>query len=161
MIHIRRAGRLDSGPIAALINEIIVLGGTTSMTTPLSRADIIAFMQEHPGQSAWFLAEGGEGQMLGVQWIEPNPSLPPEAADIATFTRPGHTQMGIGSSLFRQTRLAASAMGYEWINATIRADNPGGLAFYQSRGFEDYKIAQNIRLGDGSRVDKISKRYEL
>ena len=161
MIHIRRAGALDAGPVADLINLIIAQGGTTAMTTALRREDIIDYMAEYPGRAAWHLAEDDDGLILGVQWIEPHDDLPQDAADIATFTRPGHTQMGIGSQLFRQTCHAAKQLGYTWINATIRADNAGGLAYYQSRGFEEYRMGRAIQLNDGTRVNKISKRYDL
>ena len=161
MIHIRRPGRLDAGPVAELINLIIAQGGTTAMTKALTRDDIIDGLAEYPGRSAWHLAEDEEGLVLGIQWIEPHDDLPPDAADIATFTQPGHTQMGIGSLLFQQTCHAAKQMGYTWINATIRADNAGGLAYYQSRGFEDYKTTRNVPLADGTVVNKISKRFDL
>ena len=71
------------------------------------------------------------------------------------------TGLGIGSKLFAATRDAAQAAGYIWINAEIRADNAGGLTYYQSRGFEDYGRIRGYRLGDGTTVDKILKRYDL
>ncbi|MDA0924273.1 MAG: GNAT family N-acetyltransferase, partial [Proteobacteria bacterium] len=51
--------------------------------------------------------------------------------------------------------------GYHWINATIRADNTGGLIYYQSRGFRDWRHLTDQRLANGMRVDKICKRYDL
>ena len=51
--------------------------------------------------------------------------------------------------------------GYVWINAEIRADNTGGLIYYQSRGFEDYGRIKDYRLDDGMVVDKVLKRYDL
>jgi len=161
MIHIRRAGPLDAGPLSDLLNRIIRQGGTTAMSEPVSRQDLHAWMQIAPSRSAWHLAEDSTGTILGVQWIEPHPDLPPEACDIATFARIGHTGVGIGSRLFETTRAAARALGYSWINATIRADNPGGLAYYQSRGFEDYARHPGIRQADGTCVDKISKRHTI
>ena len=68
---------------------------------------------------------------------------------------------GIGSALFEQTKTAARDLGYAHIHAIIRADNRGGLAYYQSRGFEDFRRLPNCTLADGTRVDKIWKRFEL
>ena len=93
--------------------------------------------------------------------IEPHDALPPDTCDIATFTQLEKTRIGIGSALFERSKTAARALGYAWINATIRADNPGGLAYYQSRGFEDYRIERDISLEDGTIIDKISKSYRL
>ena len=70
-----------------------------------------------------------------------------DAAEIATFTKIGKTGLGIGSALFRATEKAARGLGYTWINANIRADNAGGLAYYQSRGFEDYGRKTGHQIG--------------
>jgi hypothetical protein len=48
-----------------------------------------------------------------------------------------------------------------WINASIRADNEGGLTYYQSRGFRTWTIDKDIKLDTSLIVDKISKRYDI
>ena len=161
MTHIRRAGLLDAGPLSDLLCDIIRRGGTTAMTSPVSRQELECWMRAAPGRAAWHLAEDEAGLPLGVQWIEPHPALPPEACDIATFTRPGQTRLGVGSSLFDATRRIARALGYAWINATIRADNSAGLAYYQSRGFEPYAWHNNVPLAVRTRVNKVSSRFAL
>ena len=45
--------------------------------------------------------------------------------------------------------------------ATIRADNHGGLTYYQSRGFRDWHYDEGVSLASGQVVDKISKRYDV
>ncbi|MEO0370286.1 MAG: GNAT family N-acetyltransferase [Pseudomonadota bacterium] len=154
MIHVRRAGALDTGAMAELLNEIIAKGGTTAMTKPVTRDDLTEWMQYYAGRNAWFVAEDTDGNLLGFQWIEPKRKLPPEACDIATFSKIGQTRLGTGTALFDATRKAAEDLGYAWINATIRAVNEGGLSYYQSRGFETY------RLSDAD-PDRITKRYNL
>ncbi|MGB0439986.1 MAG: GNAT family N-acetyltransferase [Primorskyibacter sp.] len=161
MIGFRRAGVLDTRPMAALLNEIIAIGGTTAFTASVTADQIRGWMAQAPARSVWHLAEDAKGDILGFQSIEPHPTLPPEVCDIASFVRVGQTGLGIGSGLFERSRTVAAQMGYVWINATIRADNFGGLAYYQSRGFEDYARHSNVRLGNGQIVDKISKRYDL
>ena len=59
------------------------------------------------------------------------------------------------------TAQAAARLGYVWINATIRADNHGGLTYYQSRGFRDWHYDEGVSLASGQVVDKISKRYDV
>ncbi|WP_300438246.1 GNAT family N-acetyltransferase [uncultured Mameliella sp.] len=160
-ISVRRAGPLDARPLADLLNEIIAAGGTTALTRPISTEDMRDWMTLCPDRAAWHLAEDDAGEVLGFQWIEPGDDLPDEAAQIATFARRGRTGLGIGSALFRETENAARALGYRWISANIRADNTGGLAYYQSQGFEDYGTKAGVRLDDGLTVDKALKRYDL
>jgi L-amino acid N-acyltransferase YncA len=159
MIQVRRAGRLDTRGMAELLNEVIAEGGTSALATPVGRDDLADWMTHE--RSAWHVAESTEGHIVGFQWIEPADYLPADAAEIATFARIGHTGLGIGSALFRATEAAARALGYAWINANIRADNAGGLAYYQSRGFEDYGRIEGYRMTNGLVVDKVLKRYDI
>lgn len=155
---VRVAAPYDTAAMARLLNAIITTGGTTAMTDPVT-ADEITGWTRAP-RAAWHVAEQ-DGDIVGFQWIEPWDALPPEAANIATFTAEGRTGLGIGSALFAATEVAARRLGYAWINANIRTDNTGGLAYYQSRGFRDWKHVPGVRLGDGTMVDKIWKRFDL
>jgi len=161
MIIVRRAGTLDARPMAELLNAIIRAGGTTAYVEEVAPGTILNWLETAADGAAFHLAEDDTGTLLGFQWIAPHPKLPPEACDIATFVRIGQTGLGIGSRLFHETEAAARAFGYAWINATIRADNAGGLAYYQSRGFEDYARQNAVGLAHGLTVDRISKRYDL
>jgi L-amino acid N-acyltransferase YncA len=152
---------MDARAMAELLNAIIRQGGTTAFTQEVTRDTLLGWFDKAPDRSVWHVAEAADGQLLGFQSIEPHPDLPADACDVATFVRVGQTGLGIGSKLFDKTRQAARALGYRWINATIRADNEGGLTYYQSRGFETYTRDKGIRLGNGLIVDKISKRYDL
>ena len=148
--------------MAGILNEIIAIGGTTAMTGQIDAEYFVGRMRSAPETSAWHVAETEEGEILGFQWItQGHGYLPPEAAEIATFAKPGRQGLGIGSKLFEATRAAAKALGYRWINANIRADNASGLTYYQSRGFEDYGRIEGYRMADGQIVDKILKRLDL
>lgn len=161
MIHIRRAGAMDARDMAELLNAIIRKGGSTAITQEITRETLLGWLEQTPPNSIWHVAEDDRGAILGFQYVKPHAQLPPEACDIATFVKLGTTGLGIGSKLFETTKTAARDLGYSWINATIRADNTGGLAYYQSRGFEDYARLPNQKLCNGQIVDKISKRYDL
>lgn len=161
MITVMKAGALHTSEMAEILNEIIAAGGTTALATPVKSEDLAAWMVRDPGRSAWHIAEDASGRVMGFQWIEPAEYLPSDAAEIATFARIGHTGLGIGSRLFEATKEAAQRFGYLWINANIRADNAGGLAYYQSRGFETYGQKSSVRMGNGQYVDKVLKRYDL
>lgn len=161
MTEVRRAAPLDAPDMARLLNRIIKDGGTTALTRPVTGADLVDWMTTAPEASAWHVALDDAGSIVGFQWITRADYLPPDAAEIATFVQTGQTGLGIGSALFRETEMAARALGYGWINANIRADNEGGLIYYQSRGFEDYGTIKDYRLADGQTVDKRLKRYNL
>jgi L-amino acid N-acyltransferase YncA len=112
-------------------------------------------------RSAWQVALDSSERVTGFQWIEPSIDRPDEAAEIATFVQLGQGGLGIGSALFEATRRAAKELGYRIILATIRADNEGGLIYYQSRGFMDWGLLEGVPLENGTRVDKRIKRFEL
>ena len=147
--------------MARLLNAIIDQGGTTAMTKRITRHDIAEWMNENDGKAAWHVALNAEEDVIGFQWIAPADYLPDDAAEIATFVQIGQTGFGIGSKLFDVTRKAAKEIGYKWINANIRADNQGGLIYYQSRGFVDYGRIDGYKLNNGQHVDKVLKRFDI
>jgi len=161
VITVRAPIALDRVDMARLLNEIIEIGGTTARTRAVRTDDIDEWMAYAPSRSAWRVALDGSEKVVGFQWIEPHSDLPPEAASISTFVQVGRTGLGIGSALFEATRLAAKGLGYTWINANIRADNEGGLIYYQSRGFETYGRIERHVLDNGQVVEKELKRYSL
>ena len=161
MISVRRANSLDTRQMAELLNAIIAEGSTTALVRPVTADDIDAWMQSSPDAAAWHVAVMDDGEVAGFQWIEPADYLPSDAAEIASFVKIGRTGLGIGSALFDATKSAARKLGYAWINANIRADNEGGLIYYQSRGFRDYDRWHDYRLDSGVVVDKVLKRYDL
>ncbi|WP_299728466.1 GNAT family N-acetyltransferase [uncultured Tateyamaria sp.] len=161
MINVRPAIALDASSMARLLNAIIAEGGTTAITTEVSADDLSGWMRSNDGRTAWHVAVNASEEVVGFQWIDAADYLPPEAAEIATFVQIGQTGLGIGSKLFDATRKAARDIGYSWINANIRADNEGGLIYYQSRGFQDYGRIEGYEMANGQRVDKILKRYDL
>lgn len=161
MLTVRPPIALDAPEMADLLNQIIAAGGTTAMTRPVNGQDLIDWQNEGGANAAWHVALDAREKVVGLQWIGPNKELPPDACDIATFVQIGQTGLGIGSALFAKTATAARDLGYNWINANIRADNTGGLIYYQSRGFEDYSVIKGHTLGNGQQVDKRLKRFTL
>ena len=161
MITVRRAISLDCGSMAKLLNDIIEKGGTTALAREVTGKDLADWMAGTSDRGAWHVAVDAQETVVGFQWIEPASYLPPEACDIATFVQIGQTGLGIGSKLFDATKAAAKELGYSWINANIRADNEGGLIYYQSRGFEDYSKIEGYQMDNGQLVDKVLKRFAL
>jgi ribosomal protein S18 acetylase RimI-like enzyme len=132
-LHVRRAHPFDAGATAALLQAIVARGGTTAIDGPVTGDEVRGWMTT-PG-SIWHVAETG-GEIVGVQWVEPHPALPPDAASIATFAAEGRQGLGIGTRLFQATVAAARARGLARLRAVIAPHNAGGRAYYRSRGFE-------------------------
>ncbi len=166
-ISIRPAIAADAPAMTALINKIIALGGTTAHQRAFDAARMQAHYIAPPRCICCFVADRN-GQILGFQaleWADPDwdgaGKLPADWAVIATFVDIGHQGMGIGSGLFGATLGAAEAAGVVAIDATIRADNEGGLFYYEDMGFEDYGIIRDEPLRDGRRVDRIRKKFVI
>lgn len=159
---IRPATVADTRPLCVLLNTIIRIGGTTAMEQPLSEATFGEWFIHGPRVLSCLMAEDATtGLVLGFQALDRHPELPDRWADIATFARPEPKVPGVGTALFAATRSRARELGLVVINATIRADNTGGLAFYTKMGFQDYNIAKAQPLADGTPVDRYFKRYRI
>ena len=99
--------------------------------------------------------------MIAFQALTHSDHVPEGIGDIGTFAHVQHVKKGAGYRLFVATRQAAGREGLTAINATIPADDAGGLAFYSRLGFVDENIHRAVPLSDGTPVDRISKRYAL
>lgn len=150
----------DAAKLAELLNAIIMRGGTTAFETLFTAAELARSYLTGPAVHCCFVAESG-GRLLGFQTLRTQPFLPADVGDIATFTRVGNTQAGVGTALFAATTARARELGLTEINATIRADNAGGLTFYSRMGFVDHELVPAVPLKDGTPVDRIRKRYRL
>ena len=164
MLEIRHATRADALAMAELINAIIARGGTTAYETPFDAESLAAEFIALPQRVSCFVAEA-DGKLAGFQSLftsfEDDDPFPPDWGIIGTFARVGETQRGTGSALFARTVAAARDAGITTIDATIRADNTGGLAFYSRLGFVDYAVIRAKPLRDGAPVDRIRKRFDI
>jgi L-amino acid N-acyltransferase YncA len=159
----RRATPDDAAAMATLINEIIAIGGTTAYEKPFTPESMDHEFISPTYLLSCTLAED-EGRLLGFQvLLSPNEHEPfPDGwAYIGTYARVGHTGGGVGRALFAETVNAARAAGVHTIDATIRADNVGGLTFYSRLGFVDYDRKVGVPLKDGTSVDRVRKRFDL
>jgi len=159
-LTIRQATAADAGELVALLNQIVREGGTTAIEEELTPADFALWFLSGPQCVACHVAVLPDASIAGFQALATHSHLPDGWVDIATFTRRPRI-VGIGSALFPVTRDFAWRSGFTMINATIRADNVGGLAYYAKLGFVDYSVAVGVALSDGTPVDRVSKRYTL
>ena len=99
-------------------------------------------------------------EFLGFQALGAHALLPKGWLDIGTFVSATARGAGVGAALFAATKTMAKGK-CKVINATIRADNAMGLAFYNRIGFVDYAVDPEFALNDGRKVGRVSKRYAL
>ncbi|HEV7661434.1 MAG TPA: GNAT family N-acetyltransferase [Allosphingosinicella sp.] len=161
-LEIRPATSADAPELAELLNGIIARGGTTALQQAFTpeRLDEI-YLTGRDVLSCVVAVDRESGRLEGFQTLIREAYLPADWGDIGTFTRVGGAQQGVGSALFAATCERARALGIAAMNAQIRADNEGGLAFYGKMGFQDYQVDRAVPLGDGTPVDRINKRYPL
>ena len=159
----RPATAKDATTMAALLNEIIAIGGTTAYEEPFNSKSMDHQYVSARNLIACTVAEK-DGDLLGFQglfWPSEADTFPTGWAFIATFVRVGRTGGGVGRALFAATVQAARGAGVRTIDATIRADNTSGLSFYGRIGFTDYDRVAKVPLKDGTLVDRIRKRFDL
>jgi L-amino acid N-acyltransferase YncA len=161
-IEIRAAERSDAPDLAELLNAIIAQGGTTALEHPFTPERLADTYLVGPTVHCCFVAlDPATGRYEGFQTLGRYRGLPDDIGDIGTFARIDGKQRGVGSALFVATHDRARRLGLSAINATIRADNLGGLAFYGKLGFEDNSVTPAVPLEDGRRVDRVHKRFRL
>ncbi|GAB5487449.1 MAG: GNAT family protein [Parasphingorhabdus sp.] len=159
-LSIRDVRSEDAAELADLLNAIIEQGGTTALETAFSATHLNETYLTGSAVHCCFVA-ANDNELLGFQTLVGERHLPEGCADIATFTQIDGTQKGVGSQLFKATKERAKELGLTSINACIRADNVGGLAFYSKQGFHDHSVDKAIPLNDGTPVDRINKRFSL
>jgi len=161
-LHVRPATAAAAEAMRQLLNATIAIGGSTALETPFSAEAFSAYFLAGPDLLSCLVAEDREtGRVLGFQSISRAKHLPEDVGDIGTFADTKAARPGVGSALFPQTRAKARDLGLSAINATIRADNVSGLAYYEKMGFRTHSVAERVPLADGTPVDRISKRYPL
>lgn len=151
----------DAPALAALLNAVIRAGGTTALEEEFTPEALDAAYLTGPPVHCCHVAEDAGGDLVAFQTLGRYPGLPEDIGDIATFADIARKQAGAGSALFAATRDRARELGLSAINATIRADNTGGLAFYAKQGFADHGITPAVPLKDGTLVDRVHKRFSL
>jgi L-amino acid N-acyltransferase YncA len=158
---IRPATLTDVPAMVLLLNRIIAKGGTTAHEVPYTEDKFARAYLTGAGAIACLIADAPDGGVLGFQVLGYWPGLPDGWVDIGTFVAEAARGTGTAAALFAATRSLAKARGDLAINATIRADNAGGLAYYAKCGFVDYATDPDYRLADGTLVGRVSKRFDL
>ena len=159
-LAIRPAVAVDAEAMGVLLNEIIRIGGTTAITTELSADEMREWFISGANVVSCFVAIAAGGEILGFQSLSRYGDLQEGWGDIATFASRSRQKSGVGGALFAHTRAAAAQYGFTTINASIRVDNTGGLAYYGKMGFVTYRVEDGDPRLQGRTFNRVHKRYD-
>ena len=160
-LTIRIAHCDDIEGMRTLLNEIIRVGGTTAITSELSPDEMREWFISGENVISCFVAVDSDGFVVGFQSLSKYATLPAGWVDIATFASRSRHKSGVGSALFAHTRDAASQLRFSAINATIRVENVGGLAYYSRMGFATYLVEDGVPQAHGRVFNREHKRFDL
>lgn len=146
----------DAGAMAAILNEIIAIGGTTAHQHPKTPALVDQDYIRGADVLSSVVAEDASG-VIGWQ----SSALWQGEAHIGSFVRPGIQARGVGAGLFALTLQILRQKPVPAIVATIRADNVPGLAYYGRLGFVDFAAEPDYALEDGRVVGRVHRRFSL
>lgn len=153
---VRPATLADAPAMAALLNQIIAIGGTTAHQEAKPVDAVAEDYVTGPDVLAAVVAEE-EGRILGWQSV----GLWQGEAHIGTFVQPGLQAKGAGRAMFDLTCATLRQRGVAAIIASIRADNVPGLAYYGRLGFQDFAHEPDFALKDGRVVGRVHRRFDL
>ncbi|QHQ37268.1 GNAT family N-acetyltransferase [Algicella marina] len=145
--------------MAAILNEIIAIGGTTAFEDERSEAEVADIVMERPESLFAHVALDGEGAVAGFQYVIATDEA--GVGSVATFARQAPVIRAVGTALLRATVLSSQAAGLTAIDAHIRGDNVPGLAYYSKMGFKDHAVVPSVPLKNGTPIDRIVKRLQL
>lgn len=144
-MQIRDAIVGDVQQMSAFLKELTASGKRTS---PDDEVFVRAYYIEDPGKIRCSLAEE-DGVVLGFQSLKRAEAgnkwgVEPGWGIIGTHIRPSAARRGVGRALFTASRTAAEAASITNIDASIAANNPEALAYYEAMGFRTYRMPEGL-----------------
>ena len=146
----------DAAGMAAVLNAVIAIGGTTAHETAMTEAEVRKYFIDGSDVHSSVVAEDA-GRIIGWQSVGQWKGDP----HIGTFVQPGLQAKGVGGALFAQTLATLRRAQIGYIIASIRADNVPGLAYYARIGFRDIGQDPGFALSDGRVVGRVHRRFDL
>ena len=142
--------------MAAILNAIIAIGGTTAHEVPLTLCEVTEFYVNGPTVYSSIVAEDAGG-VIGWQAV----GLWQGEAHIGSFVSNGTQAKGVGAAMFPVTCRLCRDKGVTEFVGSIRADNVPGLAYYRRMGFVDVAHDPDFALADGRVVGRVHRRFAL
>ena len=156
---IRAVQEQDAESIVELLKPILSEEIYTAMDQELSINDQISFIREFPDRGVFHVAVCDDSQkVVGIQDVLPVSKTTKafsHVGEISTFVLLDLHRRGIGRMLSDATFKMAKVQGFRKIMATIRADNPNAVNFYQSQGFKIIGTAKQHVFINGRYIDEV------
>ncbi len=154
---IRNAVDADAEGMSGVLTALVSAGKRTKSA---DSAFALTHYINDPERIQCSVAVASDGQILGFQSLKLATRNNPYGVAvgwgiIGTHIKPSAARCGIGRALFKCSLQAAQQQGLPAIDATIGANNSGGLGYYEAMGFRDYRqmggaICKVFRVGTGS-----------
>jgi L-amino acid N-acyltransferase YncA len=157
MVTVRPAREQDVDAIVAVLNPIIEAGSYTTMADLVSASEQLEFMRRAREHGVYNVAVDGD-VVVGIQDVVPFSGGDPALAHlgaISTFVTLDARGAGIGRALANATFDSSKQRGFRKLMATIRADNPGAISYYQGIGFQLIGTARQHALVRGRYLDEV------
>jgi L-amino acid N-acyltransferase YncA len=161
---VRPVSEQDAAAIVELLNPIIRAGTYTVMDAPFTVDDQSDFIRGFPARGIYLAAvRDADHAVVGIQDVMPRSesNVFRHVGEISTFVAMGCHRQGIGARLCQATFAAAQTQGFRKLCATVRADNPHALAFYQGHGFHVVGTAHQHAFLRGQYIDEILLELNL
>ncbi|MEX0306230.1 MAG: N-acetyltransferase family protein [Ruegeria sp.] len=138
---IRAAAETDAKGIAEVLAALVAAG---KRRKPSDTTFALEHYISDPERIRCSVAVARDGDVLGFQSLKlATENNPYEVAVgwgiIGTHIKPTAARCGVGRALFNSSLQAALKRGLPAIDATIGADNPEGLGYYEAMGFREYR----------------------
>jgi len=159
----RRGDPDDAAGIAAVLNSVIAERRYTAMAGHWTAEVEQAYLDGLGPRSEVFVAESA-GRILGLQSIAPfvgYPSNMDHVAELGTFILADYRGCGLGQRLAEASLAFVRAQGYEKVVIFVLADNPLGLTYYRSLGFEERGTLRRQTKIDGVYHDEVFLELHL
>lgn len=142
-----RAASIDDAEGMSRVLQAII--AHTGRQRPHDTDFVIARYLADPTSLRCTVAVDTSGRIVGFQSLKTamagNPYDTPEGwGIIGTHISPHVHRQGVGKRLFAETLRAARHAGLAKIDASIGADNPSGLRYYEAMGFRTYRSSDRI-----------------
>jgi dephospho-CoA kinase len=159
----RRGDREDAAGTADVLNSVIEERRYTAIAGHWTPEAELAYIDGLGPRSELFVAEVA-GRVVGLQSIEPFASYPSameHVAQLGTQILAEYRGHGIGRRLAGASLEFAREHGYEKIVIYVLSDNPLGMAYYRSLGFEGRGTLQRQSKIDGVYHDEVLMEMHL
>lgn len=142
----------DAAPLAHVIRDTLSEFGAAKPGTAYYDAstDHLPALFAATPRSAYFVAEGADGALLGGGGIFPTTGLPPDTVELVKlYLLPAARGLGLGKALIQQCLEAARAAGYTRVYLETTEELTQAIPLYEKLGFHylDHALGESGHFG--------------